>query len=285
VDHQFYRSVNSRFVLSLRPKKSSKLILVIIGAGTPHPLLQLGFPKLPEAGSSAQFDLLREWLSDCDGTISHRCKPESNVKLPTRVIDVGDINSNLLRLHDPQPGDDTRYIALSHRWGSDIPLQTLKGNLSTLKETINFNDLPKTFRDAVTITREVKVRFLWIDSLCIIQDDEEDWAKEATLMENVFSSAYCTIAASCARGTNDGFLKSRRERQCVEMQVGSFPPFYICELIDDFRGDVEQGDLNKRGWVLQERVLSRRTIYFTETQVYWECGDGVKCETLTKMDK
>ncbi|OXV05317.1 hypothetical protein Egran_06915, partial [Elaphomyces granulatus] len=59
--------------------------------------------------------------------------------------------------------------------------------------------------------------------------------------------------------------------------------FYVCEAIDDFRSDVELGDLNKRGWVFQERALSRRTIYFTKTQVYWECGKGVQCETLTKM--
>jgi hypothetical protein len=190
-----------------------------------------------------------------------------------------------MRLHDPEPGDDTRYVALSHRWGSDIPLQTVNGNISSLKHSISFDALPKTFKDAVTITRELQVPYLWIDSLCIIQDNPEDWAREAKLMEDVFSSAYCTIAASCAQGTDDGFLKPRRGRQSVEMRTEANSPFYICELIDNFRLDVEQGGLNKRGWVLQERVLSRRTIYIAENQAYWECGKGVRCETLAKMHK
>jgi hypothetical protein len=60
---------------------------------------------------------------------------------------------------------------------------------------------------------------------------------------------------------------------------------YVCDAIDDFNRDVENGQLNRRGWVLQERALARRTIYFADRQTYWECGQGVRCETLTKMNK
>ena len=104
-------------------------------------------------------------------------------------------------------------------------------------------------------------------------------------MEQVYSSAYVTIAASCARGTEDGFLKSRPHRQCVQLTKGDGAQYYACDAIDDFRTDVDEGELNQRGWVLQERALSRRTIYFTEKQTYWECGGGVRCETLTVMRK
>ena len=104
-------------------------------------------------------------------------------------------------------------------------------------------------------------------------------------MEQVFSSAYITIAASCASGTEDGFLKPRMDRQCVRMADEIGAPYYLCEAIDNFSADVDQGELNKRGWVLQERALSRRTIYFTDKQSYWECGGGVRCETLTTMKK
>jgi hypothetical protein len=108
---------------------------------------------------------------------------------------------------------------------------------------------------------------------------------ESKLMEQVFSSAYATIAASCANGTEDGFLQPYPERQCVTVETSSGALYYLCDAIDDFRLDVDQGELNKRGWVLQERALSRRTIYFTAKQSYWECGGGVRCETLTKMKK
>ncbi|KAK0714711.1 hypothetical protein B0H67DRAFT_220442 [Lasiosphaeris hirsuta] len=89
-------------------------------------------------------------------------------------------------------------------------------------------------------------------------------------METVFSSAYCVLAASRAHNQTDGFLHPRRERDCVMMREGPRgPPFYICEDIDDFDLHVLNGHLNKKGWVLQEHALARRTIFFTERQTYW----------------
>jgi hypothetical protein len=146
-------------------------------------------------------------------------------------------------------------------------------------------ELPQTFRDAIFVTRALSVQYLWIDSICIIQDDEQDWETESRLMEQIYSYAYVTIAASCASGTEDGFLKSRPARESVQMKRSDDFCFFLCDAIDDFSKDVDRGELNKRGWVLQERALSRRTIYFAENQTYWECGEGVRCETLTKMRK
>ncbi|KAK1979868.1 heterokaryon incompatibility protein-domain-containing protein [Colletotrichum cereale] len=159
-----------------------------------------------------------------------------------------------------------------------------------MTEGVDDLDLPKTFRDALTITRELDIRYLWIDSLCIIQksgkgEDKEaktDWEREAELMEKVFSSAYLTIAASCAEHKFHGFLHPRTPRQTVTMEADDGARFHIREVIDNFDLDVEQGKLNKRAWVLQERALSRRTIHFTQNQVYWECGKGIRCETFTK---
>jgi hypothetical protein len=147
-------------------------------------------------------------------------------------------------------------------------------------------DLPKSFQDAITVTRELGKQYLWIDAFCIIQEDKEDWKEESKKMEVVFSMAYCTIAASSAKDSNAGFLKPQRQRHYVKMATASSDtPLYVCEAIDDFHGDVEESGLSQRAWVLQERVLSRRTIYFTATQIYWECGIGVQCETLTMMYK
>ncbi|KAM3084779.1 hypothetical protein ACMFMG_003233 [Clarireedia jacksonii] len=179
-----------------------------------------------------------------------------------------------------------KYIALSHRWGDPYLHKaycTYRSTLEELKAKIDFTTLPKTFQDAVLVTRKLGVRYLWIDSICIIQEDERDWDIERKRMEDVFSSAYCTIAASSASGTNDGFLKPRAPMKCAMLQRPSESTFYIRGFIDDFRSDVELGELNKRGWVFQERALSRRSVYFTNTQMYWECGHGVHCETLTKL--
>jgi hypothetical protein len=247
---------------------------------------------LPEVRSPIYFELLREWLRSCDKR--HGCHPGSNDLLPTRVLDVGDHrNSNSLRLYSTNQDERGRYIALSHRWGGQ-QFCTYHCNIDALRESINFGELPKTFQDAIIVTRELGVRFLWIDSVCIIQPHEncsdecrgtQDWDIESKKMEMVYSSAYCTIAASSARNSTEGFLGPRLARPCVKLLDASGSPFFICEAIDDFHRDVQEGELNRRGWVLQERALSRRMIHFTTTQTYWECGKAVRCESLGRMSK
>lgn len=237
------------------------------------------------------FELLRHWLQVCDE--EHKCHSKANFILPTRVLEVKDSKSrNILRLRCTKNGDTGSYIALSHRWGEikeDQKFCTSAKNIEALCEGIDINKFPTTFQDAVKVTRELGVQFLWIDSLCIIQDDAEDWERESKRMEDVFSSAYCTIAASSAKDSTDGFLGSRLEGQYISVRgPPDWPPdcpLYICEAMDNFHRDVEEGKLNQRGWVLQERALSRRTIHFTSTQIYWVCGVGVRCETLTLMHK
>lgn len=248
--------------------------------------VQSGFPVLSPAGSLPHLKILSAWLQDCDET--HGCLPRSDMFFPTRVIDVESPRSSMVHLtEDFQTQSQTgRYAALSHRWGPQTEhgtFCTYRSNRVEFRNGIPLSRLPKTFRDAVLVTRRLGIRYLWIDSLCIIQDDVDDWATESKLMEQVFSSAYVTLAASCANDTNDGFLKSRPPRTSIASVTSDGHPYYVCEPIDDFSGDVEHGELNKRGWVLQERALSRRTIHFAEKQSYWECGAGVRCETLTKM--
>lgn len=211
--------------------------------------------------------------------------------LPTRLIEVGCESSPNVRLVSGTSHLDrgTKYIALSHMWGPNHQetLKTRRANVQGRKEwVISLSQLPRTFLDAVKVTRSLGHQFLWIDSLCIIQDDTEDWRYESQRMEEVFSSAYCVIAATCASGTDDGFLKPRSERQAVPMtDVKSRISYYVCEALNDFSGHVDGSEINSRGWVLQERALARRTIHFTSSQTYWECGSGVRCETLMRMNK
>lgn len=246
-----------------------------------------GFPTLPDSGSQIQFRLIREWLHNCDNC--HKCQPQHYGNLPTRLIDVGDRTSQpFVRLECDTRCVNAKYFALSHQWGAagmEPSFKTLSNNLGCFKESIDLYTLPRTFQDAVIVTRELGVRFLWIDSPCIIQDSEEDWVAESAKMGHIFNSAYCTIAASRANSTAEGFLGPRQERTTVEIRRPENATFYVSEMIDDFRGDIEEGKLNRRGWVLQERALSRRTIYFGERQTYWECGWGVRCETLSRIIK
>ncbi|KAI1734660.1 hypothetical protein F4680DRAFT_470682 [Xylaria scruposa] len=249
--------------------------------------VQIGFPELPEAASTTHLKIMKEWIADCDR--SHKCYPKSDAFIPTRLLDIKNQGSGTIQLLvNNQAGSRLgHYATLSHRWGSlqQHKFCTFKSNIEELKQGIKMVSLPRTFQDAVHIAYGLGLQYLWIDSLCIIQDDPFDWETESKLMENVFSSAYCTIAASCSFGSGDGFLKPRPVRRSVRMPglQDSDAAYFLCETIDDFFRDVEQSELNQRGWVLQERALSRRTIYFTERQSYWECGGGVRCETMTRM--
>ncbi|KAH8779028.1 hypothetical protein BGZ57DRAFT_761135 [Hyaloscypha finlandica] len=244
--------------------------------------IQIGLPQLPAAGSDQHLRILRLWLKHCDEN-HPGCRPLGTAMLPTRLIDVGGSSSTTINLYETQKDDTMKYIALSHPWGAPPHFCTFTSNIEEYKRSIDFAKLPITFQNAVSMTRELGYRYLWIDSICIIQGPDGDFNKEAKRMEDVFGSAYCVLAASSAKGQSDGFLKKRDEREHLTFIREGLPPFYICRFIDDFGQHVLEGSLNKRGWVLQERALARRTIYFTNKQTYWECGSGVRCETLAKM--
>jgi hypothetical protein len=146
-----------------------------------------------------------------------------------------------------------------------------------------FSQLPRTFQDAIHVTRELGKQYLWIDSLCIIQGEGGDWETEAQRMEKVFSCAYCTIAATSANGWHDGFLQQNAFRSYTSVQDVSGRRVSISSNIDDFENDVEEAQLNQRGWVLQERVLSRRIIHFALNHTYWECGSDLRCDNFATM--
>ncbi|CAN9240915.1 unnamed protein product [Alternaria alternata] len=250
----------------------------------------IGFPVLPEPESAARFALLRTWLEWCD--TNHACNRE-NVKLqrtsPTRLLYVGHVDPEVLLLYVPQDNEGVKYTALSHRWGNDPPSKdnprycTTDGNIAARLNSFSLSELPKTFQDAVRVTRELGIEYLWIDSLCIIQWNPEDWKREAGRMEDVFASAYCTIAATSAVDSNAGFLARNTRTEYMRVQDTTDHQVCVCTHVDDFEKDVQEAELNKRAWVMQERVLAKRTIHFSANQTYWECGEGVHCENLTKM--
>lgn len=250
--------------------------------------LQIGFPQLPTPGTIEHFEILQRWLTECDEKhTSCRSSSSTRVSLPTRLIDVGSQGASVVKLYETQKDEQFNYFALSHPWGSPSGMHfcTFRHNLEQHKTGIRLGELPDTFQDAVKVVRALGHRYLWIDSICIIQGPDGDFNDEAKRMEDVFSQAYCVLAASSARGQYDGFLKPRKQRRYLTLREDPAPPIYVCEFMDNFQKHVLDSHLNKRGWVLQERALARRTIYFTREQTYWECGDGVRCESMTKMRK
>ncbi|KLU91090.1 hypothetical protein MAPG_09613 [Magnaporthiopsis poae ATCC 64411] len=225
---------------------------------------------LPEAGSKQHMLLINAWLRECDNHHDHSPSP-SDVSLPKRVIDVGEhphgpgfvrlLETNGLVVH-------ARYIALSYRWRAETTnASTTKANLDERLTAIELDRLPRTFRDVVYIARVLRVRFVWIDSLCILQGKDGDWDTEAAEMGATYASAYLTIAATAAA---DGLFHPRAQSGAAA--ASSFVS------VEEFERDLNAGELSERGWVLQERCLSRRTIHFTAAQTYWECESAIWCE-------
>src|SRR5438034_4230296 len=134
----------------------------------------LGRPVEENPASDQVFSQIHSWLDDCIDN-HKRCADiaDATVPLPTRVLDVGTLSSDTICLRDSDTKSEScgRYIALSHCWGTEKALVTTSKSLANRKQGIPVNAMPRTFRDAVLITRRLGLRYIWIDSFCILQDD------------------------------------------------------------------------------------------------------------------
>lgn len=257
----------------------------------------VGRPILTKPVSPPRSMLLRGWFNWCNERHNGCGKPRAELVtvLPTRLLDVGspgeqDHKPDTVYLVRGSDATTRQYVALSHCWGQiseeeKMVFCTTQGNIDRRQRGFSVSELPKTFQDTITVTREIGVRYLWIDSLCIIQygDDKADWQIESRLMDSVFSQAYCTIAATAAVDSNAGFLMRDQRVESVYVRDTSGNEFYVSNDIDDFDEDVGKAKLNTRAWVMQETVLSRRIIHFSANQVYWKCGEGIVCENLVRL--
>ncbi|KAB5576438.1 heterokaryon incompatibility protein-domain-containing protein [Coniochaeta sp. 2T2.1] len=238
-----------------------------------------------DLGSRVYFDLAKKWLNDCR-TSHPACNTAGPPALPTRAIDVGSASDPLLPLLISSKGLRAEYVALSHCWGGIISTVLSAHTYSMFTEALPYTELPANFRDAITITRELGIRYLWIDSLCILQDSREDWEHESTLMAAVYGDATLTISAMASRANGDGILTSNPPAEKVP-----HPATLSVFLEDDgFQVTVERADpdeesldtlyhkgpLSGRGWTLQESMLSPRHLYYGTNQIYWKCPTGLE---------
>lgn len=204
------------------------------------------------------------------------------LSFPTRVLDVGDSgDSKTLKLVNGA-GLVGRYVALSHCWGKSPVIKTTKKLLGSFLEHIDPKTLTRTFLDAVMITRKLGVRYLWIDSLCIVQDDNEDWEREAASMAQVYSQSLVTLAASAASDGSLGFIRINQEQPMIEIGYpsgnSSIHAIFVGRSLNRFQGLANE-PLSSRAWTLQERVLSPRTLHYAEDQLHWECRQTIESES------
>lgn len=263
--------------------------------------------RAPSTDSWLHIELAKQWLERCSSL--HHChdscykdrlvhtnfphapqvglsvvandKPKRLVYVESEEPSSSTLETPLLKLQEFY-GLDRRpeYLALSHCWGgNNNSLTLLNDNKLSVLENIPFSRLSKNIQDAVLITKRLGYSYIWIDSLCIIQDSREDWSEESTKMGSVYAGAVCTIAST---GSNSGDGGCFHKRNCLSLQpckigvhshdADSTGAIHIQQDdVFDFQRGVDKSPLNRRGWVFQERLLSSRILHFGAEVLYWEC--------------
>lgn len=243
----------------------------------------------------------KSYLHQCH-TEHEQCQHDRTTKkLPTRLLAVGGetlIQSPRIIVCSEHPEltdcEQTPYMALSHCWGKEItPMKTERRSLPYRMAYIPLETMPRTYRDAVLLTRSLGISYLWIDSLCIVQDDEDDWKRESSSMAEVYRNAYLTVCA-LVTSCNDGLFRGSRE-------PGVRIPFYSRNKVDvngDYflrlaavsshrdiseaskisskavrlSDDVKGSSWSSRGWTFQEALFSTRRLLCCERLIYLDCN-------------
>jgi hypothetical protein len=211
--------------------------------------------------SEKSLQTTRQWVEEC----MHATKPTS----PRRILDLRHDRVRLVEITGEQ--NVNRYACLSHCWGnnSEYLLRTKLTNLDCFKREIPFDLLPRTFQDATSFARQLGVMFLWIDSLCIIQDEELDWQQQSAIMADIYQNAYITLAATASDSADQGLYTLDNS---LKLHRTDRPPLALVRYRDStgrevfsriyFNHNMQEFPLLQRGWVYQERLLSPRVLHF-----------------------
>lgn len=244
--------------------------------------------------STSNFGIVGHWLQQCCSDHKDCPSRQQDAPLPKRVVDVGGAGAGgveiapALFVSDDGTPTRGRYAALSHCWGGHIDVVLTKGKLEDFQYRLPVESLARNFQDALHICRELGVRYLWIDSLCIIQDSRDDWTAESSKMASIYSNAFVTISAMSSPGSSTGIfgetdtadtrdpylsrgvplrLSSESEEVVYALPAQSEDPENLARLYLN-------APLALRAWTLQESILSPRIIFYGKDQIYWRCFAG-----------
>ena len=162
-----------------------------------------------------------------------------------------------------------------------MPLLAKRKNLDTLLQDIPFEKLSKTFHDAIVATRRLGFQYIWIDSLCILQDDDDDWVSEAAHMGSIYSGCFLNLVAADAPDGAAGCFFERDPAVKFQLRDTKKGNLYPC--LPNTSEYLANLSISKRGWCFQETLLAPRSLYFCESQLIWECRALQTCEILPKL--
>ncbi|KAM0521264.1 hypothetical protein ACHAPE_002740 [Trichoderma viride] len=271
--------------------------VLFAGEQSVHTALCRGYKLSRSTGEDESISQAAYWLSNCRD--SHdECQAYDETFVPSRLLYLGtkQAYSNTIGLVE-KLNHTVSYAALSHRWTKETPTKSLlTTNLLDRKQNgMPMTSLPEMMQDAVSVLRRLGIEYVWIDCLCIVQDDKDDWKKEASLMASIYQNADLTIAASWCDKVGQSLFRDHsaphesavdvaeidaqsifiRRRKPHFNWMGNESFWFGRAMTDD--PDVEWPTLT-RGWVYQEQLLSRRMLHFTRNELVWECLETTQCE-------
>jgi len=205
------------------------------------------------------------------------------------VIDVGPPDGSQEPFLQASTAHVRNWITLSHCWGVIQPLKTTRESFSSHRKILQYNTLPTLFRDAVETVRIMGYRYLWIDSLCIIQDSKEDWQKEVSKMGEVYKNCVFMISAEFCHDHTESFFSLAAEKDyvvqgCHSPARGFCGSIYTYHTTNKDAERLARGVLQTRAWALQEDILSPRTMKWTQEQLVWECRTTTLSEEIPGLD-
>lgn len=245
--------------------------------------------------STGAIQTAKTWLQNCQNDSSHSvcrkayCNQKQNGIWPRRLLFVGEKEQQpkLVLIQDIQPS----YCALSYRWGTKDFFTTKRDNLQQSTRKICLENLPVLMQDAVSVTRTLGYSYLWIDALCIVQDDNDDWEHEAANMHAIYANADLTISTTVASDSHTSLFRPRDHRVMHPIPLDIWRPNSYRDgtslaLYPEWatQNQVFQGPVHLRGWTLQEQLLSTRILWFGDGMLHWECLEGYRSEADPLMN-
>ncbi|KAI1746307.1 heterokaryon incompatibility protein-domain-containing protein [Xylaria scruposa] len=211
---------------------------------------------------------VKAWIYGCNTRHEAHCHPiRKNDITPCWLIDTGE--ARIVR-----PTTSVTYVALSYVWGSTTSGLTCQGNLEELQKpgSLLGPAMPRTIRDVISVLHLLGERYLWVDRLCIIQDDDKDKEKNIDNMAAIYSNACMTLVVAIGDDTDHGLRGISGITPALDPEKrSSIQPSPATEHQLTRLNGVPASKWYSRGWTLQEIVFSRRVLYFTEAGAFWEC--------------
>ncbi|KAL5405542.1 hypothetical protein PMIN03_008399 [Paraphaeosphaeria minitans] len=248
----------------------------------------LAFSTNPnELGGGLQ---IREWIKNCAETHENCNNHRKSNFVPTRLVDLGMENTNMVRIVNTAKKNITGpYLTLSHSWGPPTFLQLRRENeIELMGQGVGISKLTTNFQQAISVAKFIGIRYIWIDSLCIMQGPGGDFKSEGQLMHKVYRHSHCNIAVADSSDSEGGLFRQRNPTNILPMRIeadgtGKLPRGTWRILEDDLWGKkLLATKIYTRGWVFQERMLSPRILHFADSQIFWDCSTLSACEALPR---